>query len=289
MGVVQLLNKAEGQTFSASDEALLEALCSHAALALERARLTEAYLEQQRLRAALDLAQQIQRSTLPDDAPIASDRVALHTHLAPASVVGGDLYDFFLIDERRFGFAVGDASGKGVGAALFMAGTQSLLRLVGQQGLPPERCFEDINRVQQNRAPMFVTLFYGILDLDTGRVEYCNAGHLPPVLLRSKGSLVPLDRARNLPLGLIRNRRFRPGQLTLGPGDLLFLYSDGVIEATDVQGEMFGEERLLAELASCPKRSPADLVHHIQTAIQRFCRGAPQHDDITMLALKYAG
>lgn len=291
MGVIQVLNRRSGAAFSDEDAVLLEAFSAHASVAIERARLVERFAEQQRLEASLRVAHEIQMSMLPRafPAPGAAERYDLYAHLQPAQTVGGDLYDFFRIDEHRLGFAVGDVSGKGVPAALFMNGTYTLLRLAATEGLPPDRCFENINRVQQNRKAMFVTLFYGILDLHTGRVTYGNAGHPPPCIVRRDGTVRFADRARNLPLCLLRSPRFQVQHLLLEPGDLLVLYTDGVLEATNPAGEHFGAERLLLTLRDAASRTADESVDRLVEVVHAFTEDTPQRDDLTVLALRYGG
>lgn len=290
LGVVQVLNKRAGGPFDAEDEAMLEAFCSHAAVALERARLVASYVEQQRMYEALKVARDIQRGMLPRPFLRPHPLVDLHGLLTPAMLVGGDLYDHFFIDEDRLGFAVGDVSGKGISASLFMAGTHTLLRSGGLEGLPPNRCFAQINRVQQNQIAMFVTLFYGVLHLRTGEVVYCNAGHPPPVLVDRSGCARFAARSENLPLGILTQLTFQPNRLVLDPdGMLLFLYTDGVTEAVDPDGDMFGEERLLEALTGSGDLTPLGAVQKVSDAVRVFSRGAAQRDDITMLAIRYFG
>lgn len=287
LGVVQVLNKRGDDAFGPEDEVLLEAFCSHAAVALERARLVEAYVEQQRMHEALKLARDIQRGMLPRPFAQPHEHVELHALLTPAMLVGGDLYDYFFVDEHRLAFAVGDVSGKGVSASLFMAGTHTLLHAAGLEGLPPNRCLAQINRVQQNQTSMFVTLFYGLLDLRTGEVVYGNAGHPPPVLVGPEGPARFAPRSENLPLGLLSRLTFQPDRLALDHGTLLFLYTDGVTEAVDADGEMFGEARLLETLEDCRGLAPSAVVERVSEAIGAFSHGEAQRDDITMLALRY--
>ncbi|MDX1531210.1 MAG: GAF domain-containing SpoIIE family protein phosphatase, partial [Rhodothermales bacterium] len=288
LGVIQVLNKRYAEAFSAEDEALLEAFAAHAALALERAMLVEAYVDQQRMQEALRVAAEVQREMLPQRAPEACEGFELSADLYPASGVGGDLYDYFCVDEHRLGFAVGDVAGKGISAALLMASTHTLLRAYAQQHLPPAECFDLMSGLQRGKASMFVTMFYGVLDARTGRVDFCNAGHNPPYLLRARGGVEVLEQGANLPLSKIR-RPYTPGALTLEPGDLLFLYTDGVVEAATHGRVLFGEERLERILTEAVDEPADEIVRRVLTAVEAFADGEPQHDDVTVLAIRYTG
>jgi sigma-B regulation protein RsbU (phosphoserine phosphatase) len=289
IGVIQVLNKRSGEAFDEADEELLEGLCAHAAVALERGLLVESYLEQQRLQQTLRLAHQIQIEMLPAVPEEPMEHVELSAHLAPARSVSGDLYDFFRIDGYRLGFAIGDVVGKGVPAALLMARTHTLLRSLGKQGLPPARCLSHVHQTLQCQGGQFVTLFYGILDERTGRIDYCNAGHNPPCLLDRDGRARFIAKAANPPVSSLKHTNYRGGECVLGTGETLFLYTDGVIEATDLQGADFQQHRLLETLRGHPRASAASIVARLEEAVRTFTGGAPQHDDITMLALRFLG
>ena len=287
IGVLQVLNKSTGAAFTAEDEALLEAFCSHAAVAIERARLVEQYGEQQRLQASLAVAQDIQMSLLPQPAKVPPG-VEAGIHLQPTQIVGGDLYDIVPSGAEQLCISIGDVSGKGVPAALFMHGTLTLLRLAASEGLAPDHCFERINRVQRNDQSMFVTLFYGILDRRTGCLTYANAGHPPPFVVRADRHVFRAPRARNLPLCLLSTPRYELGQLFLAPDDLLVLYTDGILEAADRDGEEFGEARILQALQEAATCTAQDAVDHLMEAVHAFTNGVPQRDDSTVLALRYS-
>lgn len=291
VGVIQVLNKRSRAVFTEEDEILLEAFSAHASVAIERARLVEQYTEQQCLQESLKVAHEIQMSMLPRafPAPSAIGCYDLYAYLQPAQAVGGDLYDFFRLDEHQLGFAVGDVSGKGVPASLFMNGTYTLLRLAATEGLPPDRCFANINRVQRNRTGMFVTLFYGLLDLRTGCVTYGNAGHPPPCIVRRNGSVTFTDKAQNLPLCLLKTSTFQVNQLLLEPDDMLVLYTDGVLEAANPAGELFEQERLLFALQGAASFTPQETVCNLVEEVYAFTEGTPQRDDLTVLALRYTG
>lgn len=242
----------------------------------------------------LDIASRIQLSSLPSPEPAfltengAEQRLALRATLTPASEVGGDFYDYFLIDEDRLGFALGDVSGKGVGAALFMAVTRTMLRATALQGLAPDACLQYVNRVlhPESMPQMFVTLVYGILDLRTGEVTYANAGHHPPYVLRADADAQSQGRG-GIALCVLGEFAYEATTLTLQPGDGLFLFTDGVSEAADQNRALFGEERLDRCLQQRPEGDPAEVIRHILRAVDDFTLGAPPSDDVTMLALRY--
>ncbi|NBC00802.1 MAG: SpoIIE family protein phosphatase [Bacteroidetes bacterium] len=242
----------------------------------------------------LNIASRIQLSSLPPPEPAfltengAEQRLDLRATLTPAREVGGDFYDYFLIDEDHLGFALGDVSGKGIGAALFMAITRTMLRATALQGLPPDACLRHVNRVlhPESMPQMFVTLVYGVLDLTTGAVTYANAGHHPPYVLREKADAEAQTRG-GLALCVLGEFAYEAATLTLQPGDGLFLFTDGVSEAADGNRALFGEERLDRSLQQRAGGAPAEVIRHVLRAVDDFTLGAPPSDDVTMLALRY--
>jgi serine phosphatase RsbU (regulator of sigma subunit) len=293
VGVIQCLNKKDGGVFDDEDESLLEALAAHAVVALERARLTEAYVEKQRMEEALKLAHDIQMSILPKIFPPFPQRTEfdLYAMIEPAREVGGDFYDFFLTDDERLCFAIGDVSGKGVPASLFMAVTKTLLRVTATRTRRPETVLMELNNelYRDNDTGMFVTIFYGILHVRSGMVEYCNGGHNPPYVLSPQGTVVPISSAKGMALGVVPNTPYQARQLQLHAGESLFLYTDGLTEAMDRAYNLFSDHRLLACLQDLSDAVPADLVRGAVGAIKRFTAGAEQSDDITALAIQYLG
>ncbi|MEL6611056.1 MAG: SpoIIE family protein phosphatase [Bacteroidota bacterium] len=249
----------------------------------------------------LEIASRIQLSMLPAATPAFPERedFDLHATMLPAQEVGGDFYDCFLIDPNpgdeaddtppRLGFVVGDVSGKGVGAALFMAITRTMLRATALQGLPPHEVVRHANRVlhPESMKHMFVTLVYGVLDLTTGEVAFTNAGHHHPVVLRHDGSQETCPCARGLGLCLTSDFAYASNRVTLAPGDTLLLYTDGLTEAVDTSGTQFEEMRLAESLGTLPDRSPAEVIRHLLRAVESFSHGAPQADDLTLLAVQY--
>ncbi|MCG3121426.1 MAG: Regulator of RpoS [bacterium] len=245
------------------------------------------------LQQELEVARKIQQSIVPRKFPPFPERreFEIHAEMIPARDVGGDFYDFFLIDDNRLGFVIGDVSGKGVPAALFMAVSKTLLKATALKGLPPEECLQQVNRILhlESVAAMFVTIFYGILNTRTGEVEYANGGHNPPYLLRVGGHIEALAGTGGLVLGAMRNTTYQAKKITLQAGDGIFLYTDGVTEAVDEQNEQFTETRLEESLQRSADAFLPHVVRNTIDAVQKFSNGAPQADDITLLALKYLG
>ncbi len=256
---------------------------------LEKKRLRDRVREQLRaIEQELDVAARIQQSILPRKFPV-SEHLELFAEMTPARAVGGDFYDFFPIDETRFGFAVADVSGKGAPAALFMALSRAFLKATASEGMPAGDCLTRVNRLLQteNRTGMFVTAFYGILHLQTGTVEFANAGHNHPYLLRAGEPPTLLDHPNALVLGVRKAVEYPTHQLQLQPGDRLFLYTDGVTEAMTEDGEEFSEERLAQALAHAEHRSLQETTRLVSDAVREFAGGAPQSDDLTMLLVQF--
>jgi len=293
MGVIQVLNKVDGGIFTNEDELLLAALASHAAVAIERAKLIEDHVQKQRIEESLKLARDIQMSTLPTRFPPFPHRddFDIYATSRPAVEVGGDFYDFFLIDEHHLGFVLGDVSGKGVPAALLMARTNALVRATASRELSPRDILAWVNNqlAPDNDSCMFVTLILGILDTRSGLVRYTNGGHNPPFLLKRNGAVIPLEEVHGLPLGAMEDFEYQEGEITLEAGDALFIYSDGVTEAMDAEGKEFTSERLESELMKAIGHPIDRLLSRIVEEVDRFTGGAPQADDIAMLALRYRG
>ena len=242
-------------------------------------------------REEMQAAAAIQQSILPGPLPSGGTqlRVDLYADMRPAREIGGDFFDFFLIDEDRLAFTVADVSGKGIPAALFMAVSRTVMRNAAS-GTEMATRMSDANRLlsAENAACMFVTMFHGVLDLTTGLLRYCNAGHNPPYLLRADGGRETL-KATGIPFGIDSDRPYRIAEISLVPGDALFLFSDGITEAFSPAGEIFGEARLERALDGARGRGAAEMVAEVIGATDEFAAGAEQSDDITCLALVYRG
>lgn len=236
------------------------------------------------MRAAAEIQQSILPGPLPREGPAA--RVDLHAEMHPARDIGGDFYDYFLIGDDRLALTVADVSGKGTPAALFMAVARTVMR--GLAGGDMADGIAAANRLlaTDNAACMFVTLFHGVLDLASGHLRYCNAGHNPPYLLRAAGDRSTLG-ATGIPFGIDAEMPYRIDETRLGPGDALFLFTDGITEAFNAAGEEFGDARLEAALEAGRGGSATDLVRGVLAATAAFAAEAEQSDDITGLALVF--
>jgi sigma-B regulation protein RsbU (phosphoserine phosphatase) len=290
IGLIYLDSSHFVKEFTKQDLSLLTVMANMAAVRIENARLAE--VEQaERLRAReLEHAALIQRSMLPSQFPPFPDRTdfELHAAMAPAKEVGGDLFDFFLLDPERLGFVLGDVSGKGVPAALFMAIARTLLRAAAHHQASPGACLTYMNQslVEQHASGMFVTLFYGILNTRTGALEYSNAGHNPPYAFSADGQLRALKERCGPMLGVFEGFQYptRSTEIPASQGVLVFI--DGVTEARNKSGDFYEESRLEAYLASHAARPVDELVRGLHSEVERFEAGAPRSDDITVLALR---
>jgi phosphoserine phosphatase RsbU/P len=253
--------------------------------------LTETTAAKQRIESELSIAATIQRSMLPSKFPAFPGRheFDIYALMRPAKEVGGDFYDFFLVDADHLCVVVGDVSGKGVPAALFMAVTKYLIEAAVSSEEPPDQALARVNAhlARNNDSCMFVTIFLGILDLRTGEFLYANGGHNPPVLAETSYEAAFLGKPGGPVVGIMDDAEFRMDRLVLTPGTLLLIYSDGVTEAFDAQGIAFAEERLRDAVAGFREESTEAIAKGLLNGIDAFCTGAPQADDITILALRF--
>ena len=240
----------------------------------------------------LNIAREIQQAILPKIFPPFPGirHFDIYASMEAAKSVGGDFYDFFMIDENRLGFVIGDVSGKGVPAAIFMAVSRTLIRATGIQGLSAVDCINSVNKLLclESVSSMFVTVFYGILDITTGKVDYVNAGHNPPYMLTQTG-INKVDMTDGIVLGAFDDFQYKSKSFLLNPGDYFFLFTDGVTEAFNDKDELFSETRLEDFLKSRTTTSIVDVVKDTFEAVNVFSSGVPQSDDITILSLAYHG
>jgi sigma-B regulation protein RsbU (phosphoserine phosphatase) len=243
------------------------------------------------LQQELDIANVIQTSILPKTFPPFPDRKEfdIYAKMIPAKEVGGDLYDFFLIDKYRLGVVIGDVSGKGIAAALLMAVCKTLLKATAYKGIPADNILSEVNNILFEESPsnMFVTVFYGVLDTRSGAFEYSNGGHNSPYLISTDGKVQPLADIGGMLLGALKDMEYASNVIMLRPGESLFFYTDGVTEAFNKDNEEFQESRLEQILDNKNSLNTNDLVHHVFENVQAFANGVEQSDDITCLALKY--
>jgi len=251
------------------------------------------HAEKERMGAELNIARQIQESMLPCIFPPYPDRTEFNIFatMLPAKEVGGDFYDFYLIDEDRLAVVIADVSGKGVPSALFMVITKILIKSNAMQGKPPSEVFETVNTLlcENNETSMFVTAFMGVLDIPSGRFTYTNAGHNPPLIKRKNANYEYLKTKAGFVLGGLEGFTYTQEELTLETGDAVYLYTDGVTEAMDPENRLFTDEKLLDTINMSKETDQQALLEHIKNEIDSFADGAEQADDITMLALTYLG
>jgi sigma-B regulation protein RsbU (phosphoserine phosphatase) len=261
---------------------------------LEKKRLRDAVAAAlDRLERELRSAREVQLSMVPIEfpAPTPPRPVEIFATLEPAREIGGDLYDFFWGDDGRLYFVVADVSDKGAPAALFMARTKTALRLAAT--LAPAAPHQVVARANaelclDNRHGMFVTLFLGVLDPVSGTLAFCNAGHNAPYVVSGASGVVPIRGPRGKPLGIRPTFAYETGEQRLAPDACLFLFTDGITEAMDAAGELFGEERLEAALRSLASEPAGAMVRGVVEAVRAFAGAAPQADDIAAMALRLA-
>ncbi|MBQ3379607.1 MAG: PP2C family protein-serine/threonine phosphatase [Clostridia bacterium] len=252
--------------------------------------LTSVTAEKERIGAELSLAGAIQRNSVPNDFPAFPDRsdFDICASMTPAKETGGDLYNFFLTDADHLAVVIGDVSGKGVPAALFMMVTNILIADRTYMGGTPAEILSFVNNniCEHNKADMFVTLWLGILELSTGRLTFANAGHDDAAVCRKDGSFELFKTKHSLVVGAMPDIKYRDFELTLEAGDRLFLYTDGVPEATDENYAMYSIGRMLAALNENKDKRPEEILTSIHESVNAFVGGAPQFDDLTMLCLE---
>ena len=258
-------------------------------------KLEEAYdqLEQvttqkERIESELRIARNIQLSMVPNVFP-ESPEIELHASMTPAKAVGGDLYDFFVCDNQLF-FCIGDVSGKGVPAALFMMMTKSLFRAYSSEENMPDRIITRMNSTlcENNKSHMFVTLFVGVLELASGLLRYCNAGHPNPIVINKETSSLPV--LRNFPVGFFADTTYQMQEAIIEPQTTILLYTDGLSEAKDADEQMFGDERIHGEVNHAIRNeqlSPKVLIDQLTQCVHHFVGDTEQSDDLTMLTILF--
>ena len=255
--------------------------------------LTRVTKKEERVRTELDMASKIQKGALPDIFPAFPDRQEfdLYASMEPAKEIGGDFYDFFLIDDDHLCLVIADVSGKGVPAALFMMASKIILADNAIMGKSPSEILYDANNAicKNNKLEMFVTVWVGILEVSTGKLSAANAGHEYPALKRGDGGFSVFKDRHGFVLGGMEGMKYKEYEIQLSPGDKLFVYTDGVSEANDPDGNMFEVKRMIDALNEDPDASPAQILGAVRGEISKFVREAEQFDDLTMLCLEYKG
>lgn len=253
--------------------------------------LTAVTAEKERVGAELNVATHIQKAMLPCIFPAFPDRkdFDIYAMMDPAKEVGGDFYDFFMVDKTHLAIVMADVSGKGIPAALFMVIGKTLIKDHTQPGEDLGTVFTKVNNMlcESNSEELFITAFEGVLDLETGHFVFVNAGHELPFIAKKNGEFHTYQVRRALVLAGMEDIQYKAGEMYLEPGDRIFQYTDGIPEATDAENQMYGMERLEKVLNENLEKKPEDLIHTIRQDINDFVGDAPQFDDITMLCLEY--
>ena len=255
--------------------------------------LTRITAEKERISTELSLAARIQKDVLPDTFPAFPDRqdFDIYASMTPARTVGGDFYNYFLIDDDHLCLYIADVSGKGIPAALFMMASMIILGNYAAMGSSPAEVLEKTNDIicLTNKEEMFVTVWIGILELSTGRLTAANAGHEYPVLKQGGAAFKVFKDHHGFVVGGMESMRYREYEMTLEPGSTLFLYTDGVAEAMNAGKEMFGLNRLVLSLNRDRESSPEELLRRVRQDVDDFVQEEEQFDDLTMLCLHYRG
>jgi sigma-B regulation protein RsbU (phosphoserine phosphatase) len=286
-GAVLLGEKLRGGSYTKADLEFLYSMANLAIISIENARLFREALEKQRMEDELAIAREIQQGLLPRSFPHIPEFEVSAVNI-PSKQVGGDYYDVLSISPSEQVFAIGDVSGKGTPAALLMANVQASLRAFAPMGLSLSEATRRINDLTclNTSQDKFITFFWGSLNHETRQFHYVNAGHNPPFLLRLDGRVERLDIGGNI-LGLMKTQTPYPeGAVTLGSGDVIVMFTDGVSEAMNPEDEDFGEERLEKVLVAARSSSASQIIDSVREALDAYTRGAPQSDDITMLILR---
>jgi len=244
-------------------------------------------IEKEKLERELQLAWKVQISMLPRSLP----RFAgfdFGAKIVPARVVGGDFYDFIPLDDNTLGIAVGDVSGKGMAAAIFMAMTRSLMRSEARQAGSAQEALRGVNRhlLEMSDSGMFVTVLYGVLNRKTGELHYGRAGHELPILCNQQGITTNPRRGHGQPLGIVPDPAIDEQAIKISPGDTLLLFTDGATDAYDEKGQLFGLGRLRNAFGACFKEPPQEVCDHLTDLVMKYQHPIPQHDDITVVTIR---
>lgn len=255
--------------------------------------LKETTSAKEKIESELRIAKEIQMGMIPHIFPPFPNlsQIDLYASLVSAKEVGGDLYDFFLSDSQNLCFAIGDVSGKGIPASLFMAVTRTLLRSVADNKKSASQIVSSINKTLSfnNESSMFVTFFLGILDINSGKLRYCNAGHNPPLLIKGRKEASFFNLTKSIPVGLFEEHTYTEESIILEPGDNIFLYTDGLTEAENINQHLFGEDRLLDIITQAASSSPKEIIDRVSHEVSLHVNGHEQSDDLTLMSIVYYG
>jgi phosphoserine phosphatase RsbU/P len=288
LGVLYLDSRARATSLTGLDRQVLQTLAVEGATVIENARLLRLARDQERVQHELALARNIQQGLLPRDLPT-GHYFEVHAFTVPSSGVGGDYYDAIALPENRFGFVVADVSGKGLPAAILSANLQGAFAAVAAGDLKLPEVFSLVNEFLRERSgeAMYATMFYGVIS-PGGDFNYVNAGHTYPLVVHGDGTVGPLETS-NFPVGLFPAVSFEAGSTHLEPGDLVLLFSDGLTEAQNFTGELFGDSRLSSIAGKCAKLPAAEVSEKVLKSVRAFVGPAPPSDDLTLVVLRYGG
>lgn len=289
-GVFALVNRAGGEPFSETDLSVLRALAEQAGITIQTVQLYDALAEQHRIDQELRLATDFQRMLLPKKCPEIPG-VDIAAASRPAMEVGGDFYDFFWLAPDRLGIVIADVSGKGIPGALIMSMVRSVMRAESVHARSPSAVLERVNQtmLSDTRENVFITMIYGVLDLSTQTLTFARAGHEPVVAYSTDDTGMRLLTPDGIALGLVDEKMFAvisDQDIPLHNGDLLVLYTDGVVEARNRESEEYGQERFLETIRAHAGQSPGELIETLVGDVDRFARDGRQSDDITLVVVK---
>ena len=292
VGVIEFLNPIGRAAFTSRDETMVEYFAGLVAAALVRIRAHDAALERAAVQRDLDLARELQGGLLPKVFPTQAEApgIELFARLEPAKEVSGDLYDFFPIEAGKMCFVVGDVSGKGIAAGIFMAVTRTLIRATAVPGRGPVEIMNRVNAqlAKENQASLFVTMILGLVDTTTGGMVYGQGGHNPPIRVPAKGKPV-YEPPGGMPLGVFEDAKFGERELQLAPGESLVVYTDGVTEAMNEAKDLFGEDRLEQAMSGVAGFSSEKIAERVIEKVEGFVLEAERSDDITLLVIQRRG
>ncbi|HIE10120.1 MAG TPA: hypothetical protein EYP62_00725 [Kiritimatiellae bacterium] len=293
IGVIVVVNRADGNAFTRSDRTLLESIAEQASVSVHFSQLREVIEEKRRIDHDLSLARRIQKSLLPAETPYIAG-LELAAFNEPALEVGGDYYDFIDVEEGLLGLVVADVSGKGVGGAIIMALCRSVLRSHARHLSDPGEVLREVNRFvcRDIAEDMFISLVYAVVDTATHRVQVARAGHEKPLWYQASNGEVRAIESRGIAIGIAESRTFEEQlermEVRLHPGDVLVLYTDGIVEAMDRGGAEWGIQRLVETIRQSAPGGAAAVAQAVRERLQRFTAGAAKYDDITLLVLSRA-
>jgi len=285
-GYMVLFNKLNGDFYIAADRKILESAAMQLGFSLQNYDYIRKEIERQRLREQLNIAKNIQTSLLPREFP-SNDYFEIYAKTLPAIFVGGDYYDIVERNDGNYLIAFADVSGKSVPAALLMSSIRTIVRNFGNYTDEILDFVHRVNRMITNDTPIdqFTTMVLMLLDVKKMKIEVCNAGHNPVIILEKKNGSKKIE-ATGIPFGIIANFEYETVTLNLGKGDTIFMYTDGISEARNINGEEFGHDRILTILNNVKSKSSKEIVEEIIEEVTKFSKGMNQHDDITAMAIK---